>query len=386
MKAKASGTRKPATRSAPKAPENLKPKPSRIVEESEVEEEEESESEEEPQDKRRAAQSKIRMSDVPVIIAPHKPKLMPYVSVPPMTNPIKLKPRSREEYIPMIEKRGPAYRHKAPIEDKGDMKEMMERLLGGSITFTTEEILRMAPELREELKKIISKKRVATEEIREVKYADEQRYVEEEVEYLSNFSVATVQVLAQATNGMPKGALVVSDPVVQYLEELAEGEVPKKIVVATESSSLRALHPIINGNGTEEALLDGGSQIVSMAKDVAVRLKVPWNPEIVIHMQSANRQLEKTLGLARNVPFLFGDITVYLQVHIINNPAYKVLLGRPFDAVCESEVKNSRDGEQLITITDPNTAQRCTLPTYMRGQRPEILKKPTESTFLNSMN
>jgi hypothetical protein len=384
MKVKASGTRKPTTRSAPKAPENLKTKPSRIEEESESEEE--SEQEEEPRDRRRSTQSKNRLSDVPVIIAPHKPKLMPYVLVPPMTNPIKVKPRAQEEYIPMIEKRGPAYRHKAPIEDKGDMKEMMERLLGGSITFTTEEILRMAPELREELKKIISKKRVAAKEVKRVTFMDEQEHVEEEVEYLSNFNVATVQVLTQAWGGMPKGALVVSDPVVQYLEELAEGKVPKKIVVATESSSLRALHPIINGNRTEEALLDGGSQIVSMAKDVAVRLKVPWNPEIVIHMQSANRQLEKMLGLARNVPFLFRDITVYLQVHIINNPAYKVLLGRPFDAVCESEVKNSRDGDQLITITDPNTGQRCTLPTYMRGQRPEILKKPTESTFLNSMN
>jgi hypothetical protein len=44
---------------------------------------------------------------------------------------------------------------------------------------------------------------------------------------------------------MPKGVLVVSDLVVQYLEELAEGEVPKKIVVATESSALRALHPTV---------------------------------------------------------------------------------------------------------------------------------------------
>ena len=175
----------------------------------------------------------------------------------------------------------------------------MECLLGGSITFTTKEILRMAPELREELKKIISQKRVATEDIKEVKFVDELVNVkEEEVEYLSNFNVATVQVLMQARGGMPKGVLVVSDLVIQYLEELAEGEVPKKIVVAMESSSLRALHPIINGNRTEEALLDRGSQIVSMAKDVAVRLKVPWNPEIVIHMQSANRQLEKTLGLA----------------------------------------------------------------------------------------
>jgi hypothetical protein len=383
MKAKASGTRKMATRSAPKAPENLKTKPSRIESESESEDEEE---EDVAPRNHRITQSKNRMSEVPVIIAPHKPKMMPYVAVPPMTNPIKIKPKTREEYIPMIERKGPAYKHKAPIEEKGDMKEMMERLLGGSITFTTEEILRMAPELREELKKIISKKRVATEEIKEVKCVEEQIYEEEEVEYLSNFNQATVQVLTQAWGKMPKGALVVSDPVVQYLEELAEGEVPKKIVVATESSALRALHPLINGNGTEEALLDGGSQIVSMAKDVAVRLKVPWNPEIVIHMQSANRQLEKTLGLARNVPFLFGEITVYLQVHIINNPAYKVLLGRPFDAVCESEIKNCKDGDQLITITDPNSNQRCTLPTYIRGQRPEILKKPIESTFLNSMN
>ena len=111
-------------------------------------------------------QSKNRTSNVPVIIVPHKPKLMPYVSVPPMTNPIKLKPKLQEEYIPMIEKWGPAYRHKVPIKDNGDMKDMMEHFLGGSITFTTEEILRMAPELREELKKIISKKQVATEDIK----------------------------------------------------------------------------------------------------------------------------------------------------------------------------------------------------------------------------
>jgi hypothetical protein len=150
MKARAGGTKKLTTRSALKAPENLKPKPSRIEEESEEEESEKEES----QDKRRASQSKNRMSDVPVIIAPYKPKLMPYVSVPPMTNPIKLKPKSREGYIPVIEKRGPAYKHKAPIEDKGDMKEMMDHLLGGSITFTTEEILRMAPELREEMKRL----------------------------------------------------------------------------------------------------------------------------------------------------------------------------------------------------------------------------------------
>ena len=102
MKAKASGTRKVMMRSAPKALENLKTKTSRIEEESESEEE--SGQEEEHRDRRRATQSKNRTSNVPVIIAPHKLKLMLYVSVPPMTNPIKLKPKLQEEYMPMIEK------------------------------------------------------------------------------------------------------------------------------------------------------------------------------------------------------------------------------------------------------------------------------------------
>ena len=102
MKAKASGTRKVTTRSTPKALENLKTKTSHIEEESESEEE--SGQEKEHRDRHQATQSKNRTSDVPVIIVPHKPKLMPYVLVLLMTNPIKLKPKSQEEYIPMIKK------------------------------------------------------------------------------------------------------------------------------------------------------------------------------------------------------------------------------------------------------------------------------------------
>jgi len=68
-------------------------------------------------------------------------------------------------------------------------------------------------------------------------------------------------------------------------------------------------------------------------------------------MQSANRTVERTLGLARNVPFSFGAITIYLQVHVIKDPAYKVLLGRPFDVLTGSIVVNSTDGGQTVTIT-----------------------------------
>ena len=157
--------------------------------------------------------------------------------------------------------------------------------------------------------------------------------------------------------------------------------------MAAESQALRSVYPLINGVGQVESLLDPGSQIVSMSKEVATMLQVPWDPDIVVHMESANKSLEKTLGLAKNVPFVFGAITVYLQVHVIKNAAYRVLLGRPFDTITESIVKNSNDGSQSLTLTDLNTGERCEMSTYERGKPPTVLQRPVRQDFLrNSMN
>ncbi|CAA7260864.1 unnamed protein product [Cyclocybe aegerita] len=105
-----------------------------------------------------------------------------------------------------------------------------------------------------------------------------------------------------------------------------------------------------------------------MSKDAAIASQVTWNPDITINMQSANGQIEKSCGLAKNVPFRLGQLTMYLQVHVMEKPAYRVLLGRPFDVLTESEIKNLSDGGQIITITDPNTKERCVVPTYARGE------------------
>src|ERR1700678_3968608 len=83
---------------------------------------------------------------------------------------------------------------------------------------------------------------------------------------------------------------------------------------------------------------------------------------------------------------IFGHIVIYLQVHIIKEPAYKVLLGRPFDSVTESLVKNKKNGSQTLTLTDPNTGERCEMSTYERGKQPGILPKPLNMDFPLSMN
>ena len=124
-----------------------------------------------------------------------------------------------------------------------------------------------------------------------------------------------------------KRVITIGDPVVQYLSSLPKGESPKTFYMKESSLALRSIYPLVNNVRQEEALLDSGSQIVSMSKEAAISLKMSWNPDISINMQSAQGHVEPMLGLAMDVPFTFGDLTVLLQVHIINKPSYKILLG-----------------------------------------------------------
>jgi hypothetical protein len=87
-------------------------------------------------------------------------------------------------------------------------------------------------------------------------------------------------------------------------------------------------------------------------------------------MESANGTVNETLGLARNVPFNIGQIVIYLQVHIIRNPAYDILLGRPFDVITQSVIQNFANEQQTITISDPNSGKKKAIPTIPRGSKP----------------
>jgi hypothetical protein len=300
----------------------------------------------------------------------------------------------------------PGFKNRAPLQLDERAKDLVQDALKNTICITTEDLLNVSEPMRQELKKLLMKKRLEKKSVSFAADVDFKDDTSEAIETISTetlpgtiFEVlmdtisaerlpgATYEILANDVNGMSKGSVVVSDPVMQYLNALAPGEKPKSVIVAAESHALRTVYPLINGVGEVESLLDPGSQIVSMSKEVATALQVTWDPDIVVHMESANKSLEKTLGLAKNVPFVFGPITVYLQVHVIGRAAYKVLLGRPFDTITESEVKNSRDGSQSLTLTDLNTGERCVMHTHERGRPPTVLQRPVRQDFQrNSMN
>jgi hypothetical protein len=166
---------------------------------------------------------------------------------------------------------------------------------------------------------------------------------------------------------LPHDALVAQD---EFATLYDAGVMPDAgdLHVAVDSCAIRAVLPIVDNQRRVECIYDTGSQIVAMSEAICNDLHLPYDPRITINMETANGTVTPSLGLARNVPFKFGDITLYLQVHIVRAPAYDVLLGRPFDRLTECKVNNSANGDQSITIFDRNTGAELTIPTIPRGR------------------
>ena len=133
-----------------------------------------------------------------------------------------------------------------------------------------------------------------------------------------------------------------------------------------ESSAVRSVLALVDASQKKECILDPGCQIVAMSETTCHDLGLPYDPTIRITMISANGTTNQSLGLARNVPFQIGAITFYLQVHVIRSPSYDILLGRPFDILTESIIRNFANEDQTITIRDPNSGRRVTIPTLPR--------------------
>jgi hypothetical protein len=118
-----------------------------------------------------------------------------------------------------------------------------------------------------------------------------------------------------------------------------------------------------------------------MSEYLCTDLGLIYDPSIVLNMQSANGEVDQLLGLARNVPMRLSEITLYVQIHVIRSPAYDILLGRPFDILTESVVRNFANEDQTITICDPNSGLHATIPTMPRGHPRH---GPKHSTFPTS--
>ena len=179
---------------------------------------------------------------------------------------------------------------------------------------------------------------------------------------------STIKLTHTATPSHHPVPLSIGTPM-KYFSALV-GCRPNLLTVAKESSTLRSILPLINHHLFVKSILDPGSQVISMAKEACHSLGLIYDPEVKLSMQSTNGEIDETLGLAHNVPIQIGEITLYRQFHIMRNPTYDILLGRPFDVLVESIVHNFKNESQMVTIHDLNTGKTTTVPTFMCGMHP----------------
>lgn len=335
---------------------------------------------------------------------------VPYLGVPPLAEV------TRQDRPKILEKDGPAYKNVAPVERVGLTAEIVKRLLEAPLHATVGDILGLAPDVRKEVIKQASKVRksdntkstqltATVEEIPESDDDEDEEIISEQIpepEPISappiiiepvkinpvniivraeDLPAATFTILVEDSDIGPKGAILVSDPISQYLESIPPEDRHRVVIAARDVEGLRTIFPDINKKGSKESVLDPGSQVVSMSKKAAAEVGMGWDGSLTMGMEGCHGDVESTLGIARNVPFEIGGITLILQVHIVDKAPYEVLLGRPFDVLGRTIVTNSADGDQLITITDPVSGQKLTFPTFERGKAPPGVNQGRQTSF-----
>jgi hypothetical protein len=251
-----------------------------------------------------------------------------------------------------------AYTTQVPIHNDKVADVVYERSMKAPcITLSQEELLSLSPEVRQKIRDSVTPRRIANNAVRT------HAYVEDPLPFSEESATFTI---SKNDHTPPADAIVVDDPYEVYLNNLLPGE-EDTFIVAKESSAIRALSMTVDNQADVDSILDAGSQIVAMSRSVCHSLGITYDPTVRLNMQSANGEIDQSLGLARNVPCRLKDITLYLQFHVVISPAYDILLGKPFDVLTESTVKTYRNEDMTITITDPNSGKVATIPTFPRG-------------------
>jgi aspartyl protease/uncharacterized protein DUF4100 len=264
----------------------------------------------------------------------------------------------------------PAYKTQPNIYNAAIATDVYSRTLDTPITVTQRELLSLSSEVRAQLREATTVRRIPAQATKETTaevvsfLRTEDSDDEDETPTVPTFAVPNSRHRVP-----PEGALVIPDPIETYVHSLPRGKVPDpdKLIVSCENAAVRSVFALVDNNRKKECILDSGCQVVTISRAVSHELGISYDPTFRISMQSANGELDMSLGLARNVPFKIGPVTFYMQAHVIDSSAYDVLLGRPFDVLTESVIRNFKNEDQTITIHDPNTGQHVTVPTLARG-------------------
>ncbi|KAJ7664829.1 hypothetical protein B0H17DRAFT_951897 [Mycena rosella] len=245
-------------------------------------------------------------------------------------------PAGRLPQIPLVKDAAPpngprpyVAKFRAPIEEMVKPADLVKRALSSKFKITGEEFFAIYPEGRKFAKDLLTSKKVPVVEV----------------------------AYSETSPGQP--------PEPQYIlcYEEENDERRDEHLTSSKIDVLRVIDPLINGEHQIEAILDQGSEIIAMNRDVWLKLGVGLDPQKVLHMQSANSQSNSTARVISDLKFTIEGVDLLLQVHVVQGAPFDLLMGRPFFRFTSCQTVDNMDGSQEITITCPNTGKRVTVPT-----------------------
>ncbi|KAG5640428.1 hypothetical protein DXG03_008699 [Asterophora parasitica] len=269
----------------------------------------------------------------------------------------------------------PAYRTEALITNAIKSTKLFDCCLKSMLTVSVGKLCSVAPTIWGKLHEAITPKQVMTTALRSIIKVPDDHYTS----CIEELDTLPMVEDAHSNSTPPPGALITTNVINTYYQNLWLGESPECIVVAKESHFLWSILMCIDAQEQVECIMDSGCQIIAMSEEVCHDLHICYDPTVILHMQSANGTVNPSLGLARNIPCTIGNITLYLQMHVIWNLAYNILLGQPFDILTCSSVETHSANKTIITITDPNTHVVTSIPSFAHGQHWRQLKPLTKS-------
>lgn len=227
------------------------------------------------------------------------------------------------------------FRYQSTIENGVKTTDLVDRALDAKITISTRELLAASSDVRRHVKEAVTSRKISAN-------------------------------------------LVEGDEIDAYLAGCFDAD-PKEVFVdmekyessasAVASLPLRVIYPTFAPGFNPECILDGGAQVVIMRKDIWERLRTPISQTHAMPMESANATTTMTLGLVENFPVQLGPVTIYLQIQVVDEAPFEVLLGRPFFDITSCSEVSTAGGKHVIHIKDPKTGAP-----YVFSTEPRIRK------------
>ncbi|KAJ3780019.1 hypothetical protein GGU10DRAFT_381333, partial [Lentinula aff. detonsa] len=164
------------------------------------------------------------------------------------------------------------FRYRAPIESDAAVSRVIEAGFNSTVSLRHEDLLAIAPDYRRRMKESVTGKRIGIEG-NLVEGGEESLMLDLPVQYDDIFHA--------------------------YFNHFGDAEEGDGFYVAKPAHTIRAVNAIV-GDKVVHCITDGGCSIVGMSDAVCNALGIAFDPTKKIEIQSANRGVDLTLGLAKD--------------------------------------------------------------------------------------